>query len=220
MADGEKSKVTWWQTIPGILTAVAAILSALAGLLVALHQVGLLGNKEATVPQSASSFNEASPASGAVAPTATPRKNAGPSLAEPPPLGARITIEDPGRQYVLAFPSGTEVTLRSSRADGTYKVLSAQVDGRNSAKLILKIALRLTNTGRSDLGFGSDSFRLLVDGVPRAPINFLNQLVDAHSAKEGDVLFEVPDTAKRLVLSVKGDGEDTADIPMRLNQLP
>jgi len=33
----------WWQTLPGILTAVAAIITAVAGLIIALHQTGILG---------------------------------------------------------------------------------------------------------------------------------------------------------------------------------
>ena len=35
----------------------------------------------------------------------------------------------------------------------------------HAGKLSLKFSIRLTNTGRSDLGFWNDSFRLLVDGV-------------------------------------------------------
>jgi hypothetical protein len=218
MDDGEKFKGTWWQTVPGILTAITGVVTAVAGLLVTLHQIGLIGDKEKTAPQSPSSFNDTTKPSGEKAPTATRPKEVSPSKAELPSDGTRTAVTDHASQYSVAFPSGTEVNLRSSRADGTYKVLSAQVDSRNTGKLTLKISVRLTNTGRSDLGFWSDSFRLRIDGVPRAPINFLNQLVDARSAKEGDVLFEVPDTAERLVLSVKGDGEDTADIPIVLTK--
>ena len=41
----------WWQTMPGMLTATAGIVTALTGLLVAFHQVGLLGGKEKPAPQ-------------------------------------------------------------------------------------------------------------------------------------------------------------------------
>lgn len=192
MDDGEKSKGSWWQTAPGILTAIAGTITAVAGLLVTLQQIGLLGNKEKSAVQSPSSDNVTANRSEVTALTATP--------------------------YLVTFPSGTEVTLRSSRSDGTYKILEAKVESQNAGKFTLTISVRLTNTGRSDLGFGSDSFRLVIDGIPRAPKNFLNELVDARSAKEGDVMFEVPNTAKSLVLSVTGDGGDTADIPILLKK--
>jgi len=218
MDEGEKSKGSWWQTVPGILTATAGIITAVAGLLVTLHQIGLLGNKEKPAFQSPSSYNDTTKRSEATAPTATPAKKGEPSKAELPSDGTKTLVSDRARPYSVTFPSGTEVTLHSRRADGTYKILAAQVDSRNTGKLTLKVSIRLTNTGRSDLGFGSDSFRLVIDGVPRAPINFLNELVDARSAKEGDVMFEIPDTAESLVLSVKNDGEDTANIPIILKK--
>jgi hypothetical protein len=220
MDDGEKSKGTWWQTAPGILTAIAGVITAVAGLFVTLHQIGLLGNKEKSSPPSPPSINDIAKPTGVKAPAATLTKEVDPSKVELPSEVTRTTIEDHARQYSFDFPSGTEVALRSSRANGIYKVLSAQVDSRNSGRLTLKISVRLTNLGRSDLGFWSDSFRLKIDGIPRAPINFLNQLVEAQSAKEGDVLFEVPDTAERLVLFVKGDAEGTADISILMKKLP
>lgn len=34
---------SWWQTLPGVLTATAGVITAVTGLIVALNQVGLLG---------------------------------------------------------------------------------------------------------------------------------------------------------------------------------
>ena len=44
MAKDSKSQ-GWWHTLPGFLTAVAAILTAVAGLVVALHQTGFFDGK-------------------------------------------------------------------------------------------------------------------------------------------------------------------------------
>jgi hypothetical protein len=88
----------------------------------------------------------------------------------------------------------------------------------NAGKHTLKLSVRLTNIGRSDLSFGTGSFRLRIDGIPRAPINFLNDLVEARSAKEGDIVFELPDTAENLVLLIQGYGEDSAEFPMTLKK--
>jgi hypothetical protein len=43
--DGSKTQ-SWWQTFPGMLTAVAALITALTGLLVALHQAGFLDGRD------------------------------------------------------------------------------------------------------------------------------------------------------------------------------
>ena len=56
MADDTKPS-GFWQTVPGILTAVAAMITAIAGLLIALYQAGLLSPK--SPPSNAESPNAA-----------------------------------------------------------------------------------------------------------------------------------------------------------------
>src|SRR5437867_12738946 len=49
---GEKPESTgWWQTLPGILTATAGILTAIGCLIVAFHQAGFLRHDSQTAPQ-------------------------------------------------------------------------------------------------------------------------------------------------------------------------
>lgn len=51
MSDSERPTGSWWQTMPGVLTATAAIITAATGLIVALHQAGLFaGGSEHAVP--------------------------------------------------------------------------------------------------------------------------------------------------------------------------
>jgi len=45
MDESPKPKSSWWQTIPGVLTAVAAAATAIAGLIGGLHSAGLLGGE-------------------------------------------------------------------------------------------------------------------------------------------------------------------------------
>ena len=97
-----------------------------------------------------------------------------------------------------------------------FAILGAQVERRSAEKRTLKLSIRLTNAGPSDLGFWSDSFRLLIDGVPRAPTSRLNESVDARSAKDADVVFEVPATAKSLELQITS-GRETGAIPLMLS---
>jgi hypothetical protein len=49
MAEPPKPQ-SWWQTLPGVLTAVAGIITAAAGLIVALNQAGVFSRSEKSTP--------------------------------------------------------------------------------------------------------------------------------------------------------------------------
>jgi hypothetical protein len=181
--------------MPGILTATAAVLTALGGLFAALHQAGLVGHTDKQDSVSAQYSNQTTPPSQAETPAVASIKTAE-SLPAPNATEAR-----PG-QFSVSFPSGVEVTLRNNRGEGTYKILAAKVERRSPQQLNLKFSIRLTNKGPADLGFWSDSFRLLIDDVPRSPTSRLNDLVDAQSAKEAEVVFDLPADARKIVLKV------------------
>jgi hypothetical protein len=36
--DGEKTK-SWWETVPGVMTGVAALITSVAGLIAVLHRI-------------------------------------------------------------------------------------------------------------------------------------------------------------------------------------
>jgi hypothetical protein len=97
-----------------------------------------------------------------------------------------------------------------------YKILAAQLDGYAPGKRSLRFDVRMTNNGRFPANFWGDSFRLVVDGVPRAPDNSLNELVAANSAKEGAVEFVIPDTTTDVGLQVGEVGEKAPAIPIAL----
>ena len=50
MDESQKPKSTWWQTLPGVLTAAAATATAIAGLVGVLHQAGLFGGGDEKKP--------------------------------------------------------------------------------------------------------------------------------------------------------------------------
>ena len=221
MSEDDKPKGSWWQTVPGTLTALSGVFTAVAGLLVALNQTGFLGLKEkpptAAVVSSSDRIKQAQETKPSAADPAT--------AASPAPASAQViqTQPDPAKHgaksaaahYQIAFPSGDEVTLKNYASEATFKILQTEVTSRNNGKLTLKLFIRLINKGRVALSFGSDSFRLQVDGVPRTPVSWLNDMVEGRSAKEADFLFEIPETAQTLELTVD-TGQDTATIPLAL----
>ncbi len=200
----------WWQTLPGLLTATAGILTAVSGLLVVLHQLGFVGNQDRTAA-----------ATTAPPPQAAVTNDANKSAVSPPASGPGLTA-NPGSadaQYSISLPAGAELEFRNHRGEGSYKILAAQAQAASTGKLIFKFTIRLTNNGPSDVGFGSDSFRLLLDGVPAAPVSHLNAAVNAGSAKDDVVAFEGADTVNNLVLRVLvGDKDETSDIPLALRK--
>jgi len=99
--------------------------------------------------------------------------------------------------------------------DAVITILSAQTEPIDADRRLLKLHLRYTNTSRYPANFWSASYRLLVADVPRAPTNLLDEVVDGDSAKEGDVMFDVPVTEKSVVLQVSA-GDEKSRLPLKL----
>ena len=117
---------------------------------------------------------------------------------------------DPNDWATLSVPA--DVTVASSR----FQVLSATVEREDAGRLRLRFFVRMTNLGPHASNFWSDSFRLVVDDVPAAPVNLLNEVVPGYSAKEGELVFNASRGVKRVALQVSG-GEETTRIPVDLS---
>ena len=199
---------SWWHTLPGVLTGVAALVTALAGLVAVLMQAGWLGARgdapKATAPPPAS----APPA--ATAPAAAPA----PVAATDPPRPAPPAGEAP-RPYTVALPAQRDHKLGPAVFKATYTLLKAEVVPQTSERSALHIRLRMTNHDRNDKNFWDSSFRLLVDGVPTAPESGLNELVAGEAAKEGEVIFPVARGTAAATLKITYYGDST-EIPLKL----
>ena len=207
-ADTKKStSQSWWLTLPGLLTGVAAVITAVTGLVIGLHQIGALSSTE-----------QASPEKPEAAVTAQNDSRPSPASSDTPT--SQTPSGDDASQQSLALPAGMEVKVRAcdSCPELVYKILSARLEPYNSEKRLLRFTVRLTVNARGTSGganFWDRSFRLLVDDVPRAPFSNLNEIVEADSAKEGDVVFQVPTTENDVVLQI-GEGDDKTEIPFDL----
>jgi hypothetical protein len=115
--------------------------------------------------------------------------------------------------FPMALPVGTEVRAGTV----TYRVLSAAIGRRNMEQLELKLLVRASNHGPTPVNFWDASFRLEVDGVPRAPTSGLSEVVESNSAGQGEVVFPFDDTAETLVLLI-GHGKDKTRVPVDLTR--
>ena len=201
MAEEPREKAqSWWATLPGILTAVAGLVTAVTALVAALHQVGLIGGG-------------AGPSSRAQTTASSAQSAAGPEVRVPSAPG-RAAAPSPGTDANLPrqLAAGTEVQLASAG----YKLMAVRLARHNTEELALTFTIRMTNNERYPANFWDASFRLLVDGVPRAPTSNLNKLVEGQSAGEGDVVFVIPATAGTVALRVIA-GEAATEIPVDLS---
>ena len=191
MPEKPESAANWWQTVPGILTGVAALITAVTGLIVAFNHAG--SRTEERVTPSSQSI-----------PGGAPGRS---------PAESRSPGPSGGAAQPVALPALNRVRLDGGNAVVT--ILSAQVEPIDAERRALNLRLRYMNAGRYPANFWSDSYRLIVNDVPRAPTNLLDEVVDGDSAKEGDVVFEVPVSAKDVMLQISA-GDEKSRVPLTL----
>jgi hypothetical protein len=192
MSEKPPAAPRWWQTVPGILTGLAAIITAVTGLIVALNRTG--NRSEDVKPASVVVSGGAQSGSAVASRTAGQARSGG--GAEP-----------------IALPALNRVRLAGGAA--VITILSAEVEPIDADRRSLKVAVRYMNGGRYPANFWGASYRLIVADVPRAPTNSLNEVVEPDSAKEGEVVFELPVSAKDVVLQISS-GDERRRLPFKL----
>jgi hypothetical protein len=200
MSDEEKSK-SWWYTLPGVLTGAAAVVTALAGLVVALKQTGLFGPE---VPPAATTLSTSMPTvpSGATAPIVPAQHS---NFTPSPTPQVRTT-------YSVGLPPMRDYRL----GDAEFTLLKADVSSQTTEKDALQIRIRMMNhNNKFDENFWDRSFRLIVNGVPMAPESDLDEVVHAQSAKEGNVIFVLAHGTAGGNLKITY-ADDSTEIPLAL----
>lgn len=127
-----------------------------------------------------------------------------------PPRPTKAKLAGP---FPMTLAAGSEARV----GDITYRVLSASIARRNMEQLSLTLEVRATNRRTTPTNFWDRSFRLDVDGVPRAPVGGLNEVLAGGSAVKGEVLFVFDDTVETLVLLL-GDDKDKTRVPLDLRR--
>src|SRR5215472_632934 len=186
----------WWPTLPGLLTGLAAIITAVTGLIVAFNH--LSRNEPAPASSTSSAPSSQSPASSTSSGT-SPAPTAG---------SARSSLSG-----AIALPELHQV--KHGGGDTVITILSADFEPIDADRRLLKFRIRYLNNGKYPANFWRDSYRLIIDDTPRSPTNSLNEVVAAGEAKEGDVVFQLPVSAKDVVLQITS-GEEQSHIAFRL----
>ena len=112
MTDPKKSS-SWWQTMPGVLTALAALITALSGFAALLFQYGVLGTKNEPVP----SQNPGQPPAVSAPVSTEPASVANAPL--PMPVGGKAWAD---AEAVVLSREGTTTRLRASSLSNCISV--------------------------------------------------------------------------------------------------
>jgi hypothetical protein len=129
---------------------------------------------------------------------------------------APVTAATAPGPVVLGLGAPPEVQFTKPRPV-TFTVLSVVSRPMRSGVYGVHIRVRMALPANAvAANFWSDQFRLLVDGVPRAPDSDLSVVVEGGSARDGEVIFEVPTTARSMALRIQWAESAVADLPLKV----
>ncbi len=190
----EETKVSptqnWWQTLPGILTAIAGILTALTGLFVAISQNGPLWRSE---PKGTAVFSGSAPSQGSISSVSFPLSEAR--------IVDSIGTSDRDVGYKI-------VSASLSR--------SSQVRGMEAITFIV----RVTNNGRGIVLINARFFRLIADGDMIAPEGPITVGIFDGNSDRATANFSFPETTKKAQLQVGEIDQKTVRLPLALKIAP
>jgi hypothetical protein len=116
------------------------------------------------------------------------------------------------RQYPVELEAGAEIRAGSNR----YEILSAELESYSSGNLAARFKVRVSHDSSGAINVWESTFRLYADGVPLAPTEAPNEVLEANSSIDVDVLFVIPESTTSIELQVGEVGRETSRIPINL----
>jgi hypothetical protein len=127
-------------------------------------------------------------------------------------LRKRARLVDSLKPMPASLPAGQHA--RVGRAEFVLVKATVARDTNERAALLLAVRCSVPREHYA-VNFWSDSVRLVVDGIPREPINSVNELVSGGAAKEAEFVFSLELTPETLAVQFIDTGE-TATVPLAL----
>lgn len=190
----QKTGASWWQTLPGVLTGIAAVITAVGGVVAVIHQSGFFGREVAgSAPSGPRDQNQA------------PVK-ASPGAIELPKVNSQPGASGQAHAGHYAF----------KLLDTNLEPYSTGQDG-NPEKFALRLSILVTDVmGTSDY-VDRRTVRLSVDGAELMPENSINFAVYDRQSVETEALFIVPADASDVALLLGRPEDAVARLPLSLN---
>jgi hypothetical protein len=191
-----KEGASWWQTIPGILTGVAAVITAVGGIFAAIHQSGIFAGKRSPATPPAASAETHSTSSAVIA------SNDSHSSSNTDSLPAQVAQVHVGH-YVFKL------------LGSTLEPYSSDVNSKPS-KFTLRLSIRVTDVGGISDYVDRRTIRLSADGAELIPENAINFAVYDKQYVDTEALFIIPSDAAKVELLLGRPGDATGRIPLTL----
>lgn len=184
----------WWTTAPGLLTAVAALITAGTGLLLALNEVGLLDPTSDETPSQVVAGE--------------PEVDAESSS----PAGSGASVAPSASDYDISLPYDEEIRV----GDIGYEILGATARPDAEGQLALVLSLRARSYRDYDYNFWDASFRVTAGEDIYPASGGLNDVLPANATQRGELLFVVPDSTRDATLTISFPYDKERSIPIRL----
>jgi hypothetical protein len=203
----EKSK-HWWETLGGLLTGIAALITACTGLMVAL----LALNR----PESASGDSLATTQRIATSNSSETRTITGETQR---PSDAPTSSGQTQSIFVISLPEQSKYVIGREGQAARYELLSGDLSPATAEADVLRFRVLFANLSEnpnSRMNFESRAFQLVINGREFSPKENFNYMVLSKRVREEDVLFQIPKGLKQATLKM-GTHVDAVDIPLDFN---
>lgn len=207
----------WWQTAAGVMTGLAALLTAIAGLIVALAQTGFI-NRDRNEKQTDDSkdtirpYADVSPAS-----TASPiNAKHGASISRidaPSPAPATRSPRAP-----ISLPEKREYVLGSETVKARYVLTDANIThlSQESTQVTIKVHFAAEGRRQTSSNLSSAQFTLAIEDIEIDAEPRFTEQVRFGDSIDRYVNFTVPSTSTVAVLRIKVGWDSHAEIPLTL----
>jgi hypothetical protein len=204
MAEEPKS---WWQTAAGLMTGVAALITAFTGLFVALHQIrkdSEVGKRPVVerststpVPgDSSKALQGGGPASTSASSSIGRAKTS--LRGAQPRSGSAPAVDRPA--YAIVLPTKHEFVLGDGPQTGRYILTGARLEPHTVESDILKISVQVLVDGQQVFPFNSLQFELRIDEQPYRSTTDFNEFIPVGQSRDHDLHFTIPHGPMHAVL--------------------
>lgn len=141
------------------------------------------------------------------------------------PLASDPALDDFGQprrvrvvDAIKALPATLAAGQRVEVATLGYQIVDAVIERETMEKASLTLTVRCSvprGVGGGGANFWSSTVRLWIDGVPRAPVNFVNEVVAPGDSKDARFVFDLLALPQSLEVGIFGGG-DSAKVALSL----
>ena len=211
MAEDPKS---WWQTAAGLMTGIAALMTATTGLILAIHQIrkDSEGAKPPVPAQSAATHEASS--------TGSPK----PSLAPPKPTVGKAVQQrvaslpvTTAQAYSLPIPAKHEFVLGDGSQSARYILTAIRLEPHTTESDILKVSVQVVVDGQLSFPFYNTQFELRIDEQPYRSTTTFSENIPSGQSRDHDLHFTIPHGPSHAVLWIH-QWLSNAEIPLEIRE--